>query len=75
MIVVKESVEEIAGREAKSTLEKGGKHHNLICIRCGEVFTSGRTLLQQGTIWEKVICNELMNLTFICNGHFEQMRV
>jgi hypothetical protein len=27
------------------------------------------------TIWEKVICNELVDLAFIYNGCLEQMRV
>jgi Fe2+ or Zn2+ uptake regulation protein len=48
--VVKEFTEEIAGREAESALEKGGKHHNLICIGCGEVFAGGRTPLQHDAI-------------------------
>jgi Fe2+ or Zn2+ uptake regulation protein len=66
--VVKESAYEIAGREAKSMLEEEGEHHNLICIGCGEVFTDGTVPLQHDVIWEKVICNELVNLTFICGG-------
>jgi hypothetical protein len=33
-IVVKESTEEITGREAESLLKERGKHHNLICTRC-----------------------------------------
>jgi hypothetical protein len=68
--VVKESAEEIAGQEAESTLE-GGEHHNLICVGCGEAFTGGKTPLQHHTIWEKVICNELANLAFICNECLE----
>jgi hypothetical protein len=31
--------------------------------------------MQHGVIWEKVICNELANLTFICNKWLEQMWV
>jgi hypothetical protein len=73
--VVEESTEEIVGWEAESTLQGGGEHHNLICIGCGEVFTGGRTPLQYSTIWEKMICIELANLTFICNGRLEQMRM
>jgi hypothetical protein len=44
-IRIKESTKEIVGREAKSGLEEGGEHHNLICIGCGEVFAGGRTPL------------------------------
>jgi hypothetical protein len=73
--MVKESAEEITGREAKSALEKG-EHYNLICIGCGGgVFTDGRTTLQYNAIWEKVIYNELANLAFIYNGRLEQMQV
>jgi Fe2+ or Zn2+ uptake regulation protein len=48
--MVKEYAKEIIGREAKSALEEGGEHHNLICIGCGEVFAGGRTLLQHKAI-------------------------
>jgi hypothetical protein len=75
LIVVKEYAEEIACREAESALEEGGKHHNLICIGCGEIFASDRVPLQHGVIQEKVICNELANLAFICSERLEEMRV
>jgi hypothetical protein len=68
-------MEEIMGREAESVLKEGGEHHNLICTRSGEEYTGGRTPLQHSVIWEKVICNDLANLTFICNGCLKQMRV
>jgi hypothetical protein len=68
LVVFKESVKEITGWEAKSTLKGGGKHHNFIRIGCWKVFTNGRVPLQHGTICEKVIHNEHADLTFICNG-------
>jgi hypothetical protein len=36
LVVIKESVEEIVGREAKSALEEGREHQNLRCIRLGK---------------------------------------
>jgi hypothetical protein len=65
--VVKESAEEITGREAESVL-KGGKHHNFIHIGCGKVFVDGRTPLQHDTVWEKVVRNKFVNLTFVYDG-------
>jgi hypothetical protein len=73
--VLKESAEEIAGREAESALKKGRKHHNFIGIGCGKIFTGDGMPLQHGTIREKVIHNKLANLAFICNGHFKQVWV
>jgi hypothetical protein len=67
LVVIKESVEEITGREAESTLKDGGKHHNF--------FAGGRAPLQHGTVWEKVVHNKFVNLTFIYNGELKQMRV
>jgi hypothetical protein len=65
--VIKESVEEIIGREAESALKEGGKHHSFIRIVCRKIFTGGRTPLQHGTVWEKVVHNKFANLTFICD--------
>jgi hypothetical protein len=59
LVVIKKSMEEITGREAKSALEEGGEHHNLSCIGCTNIFPSD--------IQEKVICNKLVNFTFIRN--------
>jgi Fe2+ or Zn2+ uptake regulation protein len=71
LIVFKESTEEIAGREAKSVLKHKGKHHNFICIGCGKVIAGGRTPLQHSAVWEKVVWNKFMNLTFICGRCFK----
>jgi hypothetical protein len=38
LIVIKESTEEVAGQEAKSTLEEERKHHNFDHIGCRNVF-------------------------------------
>jgi hypothetical protein len=43
LVVIKESVEEIAGREAKSVLEERREHHNLHRIGCRNIFPDGRT--------------------------------
>jgi hypothetical protein len=74
LIVVKESIEEIIGWEAKSAL-KGGKPHNFICIGCGKVFVGDRTALQHGAVWEKVVHNKFVNLTFIQDRRLKQVQV
>jgi hypothetical protein len=43
LVVIKESTEDIIGREAKSALEEGREHHNLSRIGCRNVFRGGRT--------------------------------
>jgi translation elongation factor P/translation initiation factor 5A len=48
--VIKESAEEIIGREAESALKEGGKHHSFIRIGCRKIFTGGKTPLQHGTV-------------------------
>jgi hypothetical protein len=72
--VVKESAEEITGREAKSALE-GGKHHNLVCVRCRNIFLDGWTPLQHSVIREKVIHNELVNFTLIHDRWLKQVQM
>jgi hypothetical protein len=42
LVVIKESTEEVTGKEAKSTLEEVRKHNNLGRIGCRNVFPSGR---------------------------------
>jgi hypothetical protein len=75
LVVIKESVEEIAGREAKSALEEGREQHNLSRIGCRNVFPGGRTPLQDSVVWERVIFNELVDFTFIRDRRLEKMRV
>jgi hypothetical protein len=65
--MIKESVEEITGRDAESAL-KGGKHHNFICIGCRKIFAGRRTSLQHGVVQEKVVHNKFVDLTIICDG-------
>jgi hypothetical protein len=72
--VIKESVEEITGQEAESTL-KGGKHHNFSRIGCRKIFTCGRAPLQHDVVEEKVVHDKFTNLTFICDGRLKHMRV
>jgi hypothetical protein len=38
LIVVQESVKEIANRDTKPALEEGGEHHNFFCVGCRNVF-------------------------------------
>jgi Fe2+ or Zn2+ uptake regulation protein len=40
LIVVKKSSKEITSRESKPALEERRKHHNFVCIGCGNVFSS-----------------------------------
>jgi hypothetical protein len=75
LVMIKESTKEIAGRKAKSTLEKGREHHNLSRIGCRNVFPGGRTPLQDIAVHEKVIRIKLVDFTFIRNGWLERMRV
>jgi hypothetical protein len=42
LVVIKESTEEVTGREAKSALEEVRKHNNLGRIGCRNVFPGGR---------------------------------
>jgi hypothetical protein len=41
LIMVKETAEAITGREANSALEERRKHHNLVCIGCGDILPDG----------------------------------
>jgi hypothetical protein len=71
LVVIKESAEEIAGREVESALKDGGKHHNFICIGCRKIFTYGKAPLQYDAVWEKVVCTKFANLTFIYDGRLK----
>jgi hypothetical protein len=75
LVVIKESTEKIASREAKSVLEVGREHHNLSRIGCRNVFHGSRAPLQDGAVWEKVIRNKLADFTFIHDGRLEKMWV
>jgi hypothetical protein len=75
LIVIKESVEEVTSREAKSVLEEGRENHNLSHIGCRHIFPISRTPLQDGAVREKVIHNKLADFTFIHDGWLKKMRV
>jgi hypothetical protein len=75
LVVIKESAEEIVGREAKSALEEGREHRNLSRIGCRNVFPGGRMPLHDGVVWEKVIHNKLTDFTYIHDGQLEKMQV
>jgi hypothetical protein len=67
LVVIKKSVKEITGREAKSALEEGREHHSVNCAGCTNIFPGG--------IQEKVICIKLADFTFIRNGWLEKIMV
>jgi hypothetical protein len=73
--VIKESTEEIIGREAESVLKEGGKYHNFICIGSWKIFTGGRAPLQHSAVREKVVRNKFANLTFIYDGRLKQVQL
>jgi hypothetical protein len=73
LVVITEYAKEVASREAKFVLEKEREHHNLSCIGCRNIFPSGRTPLQDGTVREEVIRNEFADLTFISDWRLEKM--
>jgi hypothetical protein len=75
LVVIKESMEEITGREAKSALKEEREHHNLYRIGCQNVFPGSRTPLQDDAVWKKMIRNKLADFTFICNRWLEKIRV
>jgi hypothetical protein len=73
LVLIKESTENVAGREAKSALEEGREHHNLSCIGCRNVFLDGRAPLQDDAVQGKVIRHKLADFTFIYDGRLEKM--
>jgi hypothetical protein len=75
VVVIKESTEEVLGREAESTLKEGRKHHNLGCIGCRNVFPNGRTPLQNCVIQEKMIHNKLADFILIRDGRLKKVQV
>jgi hypothetical protein len=75
LVMIKESAEEIASREAKSALEEGREHHNLNRVGCRNIFPGGRTPLQDDAVLEEVICNEFTDFTFICARWVEKIWV
>jgi uncharacterized Fe-S cluster-containing MiaB family protein len=75
LVVIKESTEEVAGKEAKSVLEEGRKHHNLSRIGCRNVFPGSRTSLQNCAGQEKMIHDKLADFILIHDGRLEKVRV
>jgi hypothetical protein len=75
LVVIQESIEEIADRETEPMLEEGGEHHNFICVGCWNVLAGGRAPLQHRVVWEKMARNKLAYLIFIRNGWLEQVRI
>jgi hypothetical protein len=75
LIVVKMSLEEVAGRDPKPALEERREHHNLIHIGCGNIFSGGGAPMQHDPIKEERTHNKFANFFFICDGHLREMRM
>jgi hypothetical protein len=73
LIVVKKSAEEITSRESKPALEEREKHHNFVCIGCGNVFSGGGPSLQHGAVRKKMVCNKFVNLCFVYDRRLEEV--
>jgi hypothetical protein len=72
LIVVEKSTEEITSR-VQPALEERGKHHNFVCIGCGNVFSDGRPPLQHDTIGEKIVLNKFVNFFFVCDRQLQEV--
>jgi hypothetical protein len=70
--VVEKTTENIVGREAESTLEKGRKHHNLFGVGCSDVFPFSRMPLEHRAIREEAVLNQFEDLAFIHDRLLEQ---
>jgi hypothetical protein len=57
--VVEKTTENIVGREAESTLEKGRKHHNLFGVGCSDVFPFSRMPLEHPRLGRKQFSTNL----------------
>jgi hypothetical protein len=69
--MIKEATEETAVGEAKSVLEEGRQHHNLVGIGCRDVFPFCRPPLEHLAIRKKVIFDQLEDFALICGGFLE----
>jgi hypothetical protein len=54
-------------------LKEGCKYHNLVCVGCRDILTSGRMPLQHLAVWKEMACDELADLIFVSNGWLEQV--
>jgi hypothetical protein len=75
LIMIKESVEEVVGREAKFTLEEERKHQNISHIGSRNVLPGGKTPLQNCMVREKMIHSKLADFILIHDRHLEKVRV
>jgi hypothetical protein len=73
--MIEEVMEEIARWEAKSVLEKGSRHHNFNSVGGGNVFILCRSPLEYGAAGEKVVLDELEELTLINGRGLEHLWV
>jgi hypothetical protein len=72
---MEKATEEITRREAESTLEKWSRHHDFIGVGGGNVFILCRPPLEYNTTMEKVVLNELEELTLINGRGLEHLWV
>jgi hypothetical protein len=72
---MEKATEEITRREAKSVLEKGCGHHDFIGIGGGNVFILWWPSLEYDAAREKVVLDELEELTLVNGRGFEHLFV
>jgi hypothetical protein len=66
--MVKKRAEKFTGRKSKSVGEEGRKHHDLVGIRCRDVFPFRRSPLKHLTVEKKPIGDQFEGLTLVCSG-------
>jgi hypothetical protein len=74
LVIIQDSVEEIASGESKSVME-GEKHHNLFGVGCENIFSDGGAPLRHNSHKVKVIRNEFADFIFIHDERLEKMRM
>jgi hypothetical protein len=55
--------------------ERRKYHNNILGIGCGDVFTFRRSPLEHLTVGKKSIDDQFEDLTLICGGLFEHLRM
>jgi hypothetical protein len=73
--MIENVMKEITSWETKSTLEKGGEHHNLFCVRCWDFFPFCRLPLEHHSIWEEVILNKFVDFSLVRSRLLEHAQV
>jgi hypothetical protein len=75
LIVVEEAVEKFTGGKTKSTLEKGGQHHDFGSVESGDVFILSQPPLENDTWREKMVLNEFEECTLIHSWRLKHLRM